>query len=60
MGQTSEIYDSYTLFSVFLEAQGSHKTPEMGAKMEPRAPKITKNLEERALNKNIKNKHCKH
>ena len=50
-GQTSEIDDGYTLFTVFSEAQGSHKTPEMEAKMEPRAPKITKKLEKRGLKK---------
>ena len=50
-GQTTEINDAYTLFPVFSEAQGSHKTPEMEAKMEPRAPRITKKLKKRTLKK---------
>ena len=53
-GKTSEIDYGYTLFTVFPEAQGSHNTPEMVTKMEPRAPKITKNLEKRALKKHEK------
>ena len=33
-----------TLFSVFSKAQGSHKTLEMGSKMEPRALNFTNKL----------------
>ena len=53
-GQASEMNDGYTLFTVFSEAQGSHKTPEMEAKMEPRAPKITKNRKSKHSKKHQK------
>ena len=41
-------------FPLFSEAPGSHKTLEMRVRMEPRAPKITKSLEKRALKKTLK------
>ena len=53
-GQTSEIDDGYTLFTVFSEAQGSHKTPEMGAKMPPHTQNHNKSRKA-STQKNTKN-----
>ena len=57
-GQTSKKYYSYTLSAVFSEPQGSHKGVKMEAKMEPRAPKITKKQEKRPLKKTPKTHLC--